>query len=171
VSADPVRFDHPANARILAYLGDPERLRTSVSAAKDRPSCSPGEIAEVSTSLGAHPDLLERLWDQLGASLPADCRRVVHGTPVLVHRRSGVLFAFGGGTSTYALRLPAPERAEALRSGAKTVREYPAHPALGVEPSRLDLATIGPEWVFGDWREDEIRWCRAAFDAAGTETG
>lgn len=169
MSADPVRFDHPANAGILAHLGDPARLERSVSVAKDRRSCSPGEIADPSTTLGTHPELVEHLWDVLGASLPLDCRRVVHGTPVLVHRRSGVIFAFAGGSLTYALRLPETERAEAIRAGAKTVRDYPAYPELGIEASRLDLADFGPEWVFGGWHADEVRWCRAAFEAAAAE--
>ena len=169
MSADPVRFDHPANAGILAYLGDPERLRESVSAAKDRPSCSPLEITEYHSRLGTHPELLARLWDELGATLPRDCRRVVHGSPVLVHPRTGVLFAFAGGTHTYALRLPERERAEALLAGASTVHEYPGYPHLDIEPSRLDLADFGPEWVLGGWRHAETAWCRAAFDAAGEE--
>jgi hypothetical protein len=166
---DPVRFDHPANAGILALLGDPARLKGSVSVAKDRPSCAPHEIAGPSTKLGTHPELLERLWDELGGKLPSDCRRIVHGTPVLVHPQSGVIFAFCGGTLTYALRLPLAERQAALRAGAETVWEYPAYPALGIKASRLDLARIGEEWVFGGWRAGEEAWCRASFDAAGCE--
>ena len=164
---DPVRFDHPANAGILAYLGDPERLGKSVSVAKDRPSCAPHEVADPYLNLGAHPDVLERLWDQLGKALPRDCRRVVHGTPVLVHPKSGVIFAFCGGSMTYALRLPEPARSEATGAGAPTARDYPAYPELGVQASRLDLAAIGPEWVFGTFSKEEVAWCRAAFDHAG----
>ena len=164
---DPVRFDHPANAGILSYLGDPGRLEESVSVAKDRPSCAPHEVEEPTLRLGAHPDLLEQLWDRLGKALPRDCRRIVHGTPVLVHPKSGVLFAFCGGSMTYALRLPEPARSEAARAGAETIRNYPAYPELGVRSSRLDLATIGPEWVFGKFLREEAAWCRAAFEYAG----
>ncbi|MFN0007683.1 MAG: hypothetical protein ACKVXR_07230 [Planctomycetota bacterium] len=170
MSSDPVRFDHPANAKILAYLEDPAHRKGSASVAVDRRSCSPGQVADPYQSLGAHPDLLERLWDQLGARLPLDCRRVVHGAPVLVHPRSGVIFGYCGGSMTYALRLPEAERSAALAAGAKRVREYPAYPALGVEASRLDLDTFGYEWVFGGWFADEDAWCRAAFDHAGAQT-
>jgi hypothetical protein len=61
-------------------------------------------------TLGAHPDLLARLWDELGGALPVDCRWIVFGTPVLVHPKTGMLFGFGGGTHTYAFRLPPRER-------------------------------------------------------------
>jgi len=163
-----VNFEHPANHSILAYLSNPDRLARSVSAAKSMRSCSPTEVENPYDRLGTHPDLLERLWDQLGKILPNDCRWLLFGTPVLVHPDSGVIFAFGGGTHTYALRLPAPERAAALAAGAETVYRYPAYPQLGILASVLDLATIGDEWIFGSWRRAEEQWCRAAYDHAGS---
>ncbi len=162
-----VSLDHPANRLILAYLSSPDRLAGSASAAKSMPSCSPGAVENPYYRLGTHPDLLERLWDQLGGVLPKDCRWIVHGTPVLVHPDSGVLFAFAGGTQTYALRLPPTERGAALAAGAQTVHRYPAYPQLGIQASVLDLATIGDEWVLGGWRKEEARSCRAAYDHAG----
>jgi hypothetical protein len=169
MSSDPVRFDHPANAKILAYLEDPAHRRSSAAVAVERRSLSPGQVADAYEGLGAHPDLLERLWDQLGARLPLDCRRVVHGAPVLVHPRSGVIFGYCGGSLTYALRLPENERQAAIAAGAQRAREYPAYPALGVEASRLDLDLFGVEWVFGGWFAEEDAWCRAAFDYAGAQ--
>jgi hypothetical protein len=162
-----VDFEHPANRGILAYLSNPDRLGRSVSVARSRRSCSPDDIAQPYWSLGAHPDLLQRLWDELGRVLPEDCRWVVLGTPVLVRPRSGVIFAFGGGTQTYALRLPASARAVALAAGGETVRRYPGYAKLDVSASTLDLGAIGEEWVFGNWRKGEEEWCRAAYDAAG----
>jgi hypothetical protein len=166
-----VDFEHPANRSILAYLSDPERLVRSVSVARSNASCAPSDVELPYLTLGTHPDLLQRLWDDLGSTLPADCRWIVFGTPVLVHPRSGVIFGFGGGTHTYALRLPAAERAAALRAGAGTVHRYPAHPELGIPASALDLAGIGEEWVFGCWREGEIAWCRSAYEGAGDLAG
>jgi len=159
-----VDFEHPANRRILTYLSDPDRLTRSVSVAKSERSCSPDDVEDPYLRLGAHPDLLERLWDELGATLPEDCRWIVFGTPVLVHPRTGVIFGFGAGTHTYALRLPAVERTAALAAGAVTVHRYPAYPNLGIPASVLDLAEIGEEWVLGGWHEGEEKWCRAAYD-------
>ena len=40
-------------------------------------------------------------------------------------------------------------------------------PELGVAASRLDLAEIGPEWIFGGWHASEETWCAAAYAYAG----
>jgi hypothetical protein len=157
---------HPANAGILDYLCARERLESSVSVARHMPDCSPESIEDPYLRLGTHPDLVSRLWDELTPGLPVDCRWVVYGTPALVNPRSGIVFAFAGGTHTYAFRLPPWEFDEAIRAGASRVHHYPAYPELNVEASTLDLSVIGPEWVFGGWFKDESRWCRVAFDFA-----
>jgi len=160
-------FDHPANRGVLAYLGDPERLRRSVSEAASREDCSPADVSDPYYKLGTHPDLVARLWDELGKVLSADCRRVVFGAPVLVRPDSGVLFAFAGGTHTYALRLPTDVRKAALAAGAMTIHRYPASPELGLEASVLDLRDIGDEWILGGWFVSEPQWCSAAYRYAG----
>jgi len=162
-----INFDHPANRDVLSYLGAPERLRRSVSAAAFREECSPEEIADPYNKLGTHPDLAMRLWDELARGLPADCRRVVFGTPALVRPDSGVVFGFAGGTHTYALRLPPDVREAALSAGATTVHHYPAYPELGIQASVLDLRDVGGEWIFGGWFVSEHEWCSAAYEYAG----
>jgi len=75
--------------------------------------------------------------------------------------RHGVVFAFAGGSQTYALRLPEPERGgAAIRAGASTTRQYP--------DEQFDLREIGEEWVFGGWFRGEDDWCRAAYNFAGS---
>lgn len=78
--------------------------------------------------------------------------------PALEHPANA---AFAGGTHTYALRLPEPERSAAIRAGAARVMRYP-----GNQPS-LDLGDLGEEWVLGGWFRDEVAWCLAAFELAG----
>ena len=85
-----INFDHPANRGVMSYLGAPERLRRSVSDAAFREECSPAEICDPYSKLGTHPELVTSLWDELGKGLPADCRRVVFGTPALVRPDSGL---------------------------------------------------------------------------------
>ena len=119
-------------------------------------------------TLGSHPDLVERLWDDLAGGLPLDCRWVVLRTPALVHPASGVIFGFCGGTHAYALRLPPAELAEALAAGAPRLHEFPSYPELGIAASRLDLDTVGSEWVFGRFHPAEKRWCAAACAHAGS---
>ncbi len=85
----------------------------------------------------------------------------MYGAPVLMHPGSGVVFGFAGGTHTYALRLPAAERAAAMLAGATRIAHY-----SGGQPS-FDLDEIGPEWVFCKWSPGEEAWCLAAFKFAG----
>ena len=143
---------HPANAALARYF-----------AARGRPEQSavakPEDVQDPYYSLGTHPDLVARLWEELGKALSVDCRAVFYGTPALIHPTTGVVFAFAGGTHTYALRLPEPEREEALRAGAQRIMTYPKSPAL-------DVSQFGDEWVLCRWFADEDAWCRAAFELA-----
>ena len=154
-------FTHPANRGLVAYL----QGRNTGACPRE---LNPADVADPYYTLGTHPEIVERLWDELGGALPERCRWILLGRPVLVHPRTGVVFGFAGGSLTYALRLPESERDTATAAGAKTVHEYPAYPELNVEASTFDLAEFGPEWVFGGWFKSEDQWCRAAFDAAGT---
>jgi hypothetical protein len=142
----------PDNASLCRYLRD--RGRTDVPAI-----ARPEDFARPYDSLGTHPDLVARLWDELTVDLPEDCRFVLFGNPVLMHPRSEIVFAFAGGTHTCALRLPAPIREDALAAGAKQVMTYPHRP-----PFRLEI--IGPEWVFCAWLKGEEHWCRSAYESA-----
>jgi len=152
-----IGFDHPANQGILRYLkGIDPGIRLP-------PSVSPGDVNNPYYTLGTHPDLVERLWDKLGSALPADCRWVVYGRPVLAHPQSGVIFAFATGSLVYGLRLPAAELVEAKRAGSKQVHTYS-------NGTKLHISDIGDEWAFGGWFPDEDRWCLAAYHyfAGGT---
>lgn len=157
-----MNFTHPANRDLIAYL----EQRNKDGRARE---LNPADADNPYYTLGTHPEIVERLWDELAGPLPAKCRWILYGSPVLVHPRSGVVFGFAGGSLTYALRLPEAERAAAIIAGAKTVHQYPAYPELNVPASALDLAGFGPEWVFGGWFKDEAHWCRAAFDAAARQ--
>jgi hypothetical protein len=120
---------------------------------------SPDEVERPYETLGTHPELVARLWDELGKTLPEDCRGIFFGAPVLVHPASGIVFAFAAGTHTYAFRLPEAERSAALEAGASLVMRYPGG-------ASLDLKDVGREWVFGWWYSTEDAWCRASFEYA-----
>lgn len=55
--------------------------------------------------LGSHPDIVSRIWDELGNSLPLDCKAIVYGNPALVNPQNGIILALGYGTR-YAIRIP-----------------------------------------------------------------
>lgn len=151
-----INFNHPANRKLVAYV----QARNEHG---HQPELDPATVNNPYYTLGTHPEIVERLWDELGGPLPMPCRWILYGRPVLVHPSTGVVFGYAGGSMTYALRLPQPERDAALKAGARTVHDYPAYPALNVPATRLDLADFGPEWVLGGWSKGEEAWCLAAF--------
>jgi hypothetical protein len=148
--------EQPANAALCRYLRGRSRVGSS-------PLARPGDVPVPYETLGTHPDLVARLWDEITRRLPVDCRFVVLGAPALVRPDTRIVFGFAGGTHTYALRLPEDARREAVRAGARRVMVYPSEPSL-------DLDVIGAEWVLGGWLEGEERWCLAAYEFAGAAT-
>lgn len=143
-----MNIDIPANALVLHYL------------AKDRPGPAPAERPDAFPNaylgLGCHPDIVERIWDQLGRALPVDCRYVVWKTPALVHPGSGLILALGMGTQ-YALRLSAADHAAAVRAGLRASTTW-----AGGKTTDLP-ATLGPDWLFGGWARGEPAWCLKVF--------
>ena len=151
----PDALAHPANAGLRRRY-EPMNLRPDLP-----PITTPDQVQQPHYTLGTHPDLVSRLWEELQAGLPEDCRAVFLGVPVLIHPRTGVVFGLASGTHTYALRLPPPEYAAALQAGAVRIRHYPVG-----QPS-FDLQDLGPDWLFCAWYKDEAAWCLAAHDYAG----
>lgn len=145
-------LNHQTNAKLIAYLS---RFHTPSTSAVMMPM----QAHNPYYTLGTHPDLVERLWDQLPALLPVDCRAVFYNSPVLIRPDTGIVFAFAGGTHTYALRLPPREFSEAVQAGAQRVYTYPSSPPI-------DLETIGDEWIFCRWYKNEEYWCAAAYEFA-----
>ncbi len=153
MSARPAAMSvrQPANAGIVRYLERPGRAagRPDVRAPR-------GDRRDYWES-GAHPDIVERLWDQLGRDLPVACRQVVLGSPALVHPATGVVLAMALGTQ-YGLRLPASALRNGLPAGVRTENVWS-------NGSRMDIQqAFGADWIFGAWSSDELMWCAQAFD-------
>ena len=106
--------------------------------------------------LGSHPEIVERLWDQIGPTLPLDCRCIVFGTPALVAPKSGILLAMGYGTQ-YIVRLPEKAIAEAIQAGAKTVMKWSSKHITDIQRD------YGRDWIFGHWLNKELEWCLAVY--------
>jgi hypothetical protein len=101
---------------------------------------------------GSHPDVVERVWDIIGTSLPEDCRCLIYGTPALVHPIAGIILAFCNGTS-YCVRLPKSLLIDdALKAGAKTYQKWSSGGDMDT------LRDLGSDWVFGGWLEVEMSW-------------
>lgn len=142
---------NPANAGVLRYLGGGDPQAVTVN----RPT------PETDTwHLGAHPDVVERLWTHLDAALAEDCRVLLNGGAALAHPDTGLILALALGTQ-YAIRLTDEGLQRALDAGYRTRHEFRT---VG---RTLDLAeTLGPGWVFGRHAPDEGSWLRESHAAA-----
>ena len=139
--------DHPMNRRLIEYL-------TTGSGSPGAECALPSDFEDPYRWLGSHPDVVERLWDQLGGALGADCNRVVYSRPALVCPASGLVLALAMGT-TYALRIHARDQPEAVELGF--VQEY----TYSTSPEPLRLKEIcGSDWYFGCYHDREVAWCR-----------
>jgi hypothetical protein len=105
---------------------------------------------------GSHPDVVERVWDQLGKRLPVECRQVVLGTPALVHPHSGVVLAIAIGTQ-YALRLPGRVAQDGLPAGTRTENTWSTGGVMDIQKE------LGSDWIFGSWASAEEEWSLEAF--------
>lgn len=140
----------PENQGVLKYLGRGAKSRCPLIAAPD-------SVADPYMGQGSHPDIVQRVWDELGTSLPATCRCLVYGTPALVQNHTGIVLAICNGTQ-YNLRLTPEDLQAALAKGAATRTRW----STGEE---MDcVAELGPDWVFGGWFKEEGRWCRDMYE-------
>lgn len=142
---------HPANARIVDYL------RTL--APRARPLTPWREAQDPYYEAGAHPDVVEFVWDRLGGSLPTTSRCLLFGVPVLVQPDSGIILAVAMGTG-YALRVPDEALTNALANGYQVTWD--------LRTQVLDAAALfGADWVWGRYNNTEARWMRTLFERFG----
>jgi hypothetical protein len=147
----PIKLNdhHPKNRQVLQYLS--RRWK------KEAPSLlPPDQVKDPYYGQGSHPDIVERVWDQLGKALPVDCRCLVCGTPALVHPASGVILAICNGTQ-YNLRLPADAMQEAMQRGVRLETQWSTGEVMNA------VEVLGPNWIFGGWLNEELRWCLEAY--------
>jgi hypothetical protein len=141
--------NNPLNKPVVDYLHSRNPSQPSFAAHDS--------VSSPYMNQGSHPDIVERVWDQIGSALPVDCRCLVCGTPALVQPDSGIILAFCLGMA-YCLRLPSELLEEAIKHGAKTSTKWSNGTVLDA------TKTFGPDWIFGAWKE-EVEWCRKTYDA------
>jgi hypothetical protein len=142
-------LEDPANRRVVDYFARRDQRGEPV----DEPAYYPPM-----EHLTTHPDVIDRVWKDLGSKLPTECRRFVHGVACLVHDRTGIILAFGWGTA-YALRLPPAELGEAFSGGASAAMKWSGG-------SVTDLSVeLGDDWLWGKYAGSEPDWVAAAYDA------
>lgn len=140
------------NQGVLAYLGQG-------LAVEDVPVERPAEDVDT-WRLGAHPDIVQRLWSTLNEALPSDARCLVAGGAALVHPESGSILAVALGTQ-YAVRLSGTGQEAARSAGYTSVHVFQT---VG---RTLDLGVqFGAGWVFGQYGDQEPGWLAEAYRAA-----
>jgi hypothetical protein len=142
------------NRGVLKYLSRGKKSQNTAIAA-------PSTVADPYQGQGSHPDIVQRVWDELGANLPVECRCLVYGTPALVHERTGVIIAICNGTQ-YNLRLTADDLLEARAKKSSTRNRW----SDGTEMD--STSELGTDWIFGGWLKDEERWCRDTYRKHGS---
>lgn len=140
----------PINQGVLKYLGREEKSTRAVMSAPD-------SVPLPYLQQGSHPDIVQRVWEDLGGGLPANCRGLVYGTPALVHHQTGIVIAICNGTQ-YNLRLTPTDFQAAKAKGATTRTRW----SNGKEMDSLEV--LGTGWIFGGWFSEEIAWCRNAYE-------
>jgi hypothetical protein len=140
---------HPANAGVLRSMGlDCKAVLIA----------APDSVIGPYLNCGSHPDVVERVWDQLGAAVPIDSRCLLCGTPALVHPKSGVILVVSYGTE-YTLRIPVDAIGEALKAGVRTTVQWSVGDVTDIRRE------FGPDWIFGHYLSQELQWCRTVYDA------
>jgi hypothetical protein len=112
----------------------------------------PGRERNPYLDTGHHPDIVERVWRDLGAELPETARCRVNGNPVLAHHTSGAVIAFPRGTS-YALWIPPGERADC---------DLLTRHTWGNATTTDLTEVVGEGWRWGRFDAREPGWCVAA---------
>jgi hypothetical protein len=165
-----VAIDHPLNAQILAYLTQRptaiergfairsleamvaksptaillsalQKLRDNRPDAARTPSQSPEGVSLL--SLGALPEIVERLW-KAGLALPTDCRWVADKRAILAHSTTGIIFGLAVGTFGIAVRLPQANGETVEFGGTASKLPYRS----GRQKKSLSALECGPDWRF-----------------------
>jgi hypothetical protein len=141
----------PVNGRIFDHLDEPD----------SRPD---GSQPDPYMDAGSHPDCVQRVWDELGHTLPVDCKFLVRGNAVLAHPDSSFVFAMPYGTQ-YAIWVPQPQHADAAAAGLVATNTWSTGESTDLE------AVLGAGWLFGGYMVDEVKWIAAAYVASACSSG
>ena len=156
VLSTDVRLTPPVVVRAVAEVAN-RHLWSLVG--EELPQPRSGRPRDPYLEQGSHPDIVRRIWDDLGRQLPCDCRAQAKGRLVLAHPETDRIFALAQGTA-YALWLVDDDYEPARDSGAQTVMRWSAGYVT-------DLAKrAGSGWIWGGSYPDEAQWLRHACAAA-----
>jgi hypothetical protein len=132
-----------------------QQVLASLAKQNEPPIAPPDSVIDSYYERGCHPDIVERVWDQIGSSFSPDSRCLIYGIPSLVDSESGIILAVGYGTA-YCVRIPLLSVPEAISLGASTVSTWSNGTTTDLQHE------FGAGWVFGAWLRQEPAWCQQA---------
>lgn len=142
---------HPWNVGLVRELAaQAKRRRVRVDAI-----AAPKSVTNPYWELGSSPEVVERLWDVLGARLSDKSRAIVYGVPGLVDPGSGAVLALAY-RETYVLRVPNRRMEVATQSGCAAERSVSDGSTVNIERS------FGRGWLFGCGLAQEVDWVAEA---------
>jgi len=142
---------HPWNiglVRELAAQAKQRRQRVDAIAA-------PKSVTNPYWDLGSSPEVVERLWDVLGARLGEKSRAIVYGVPGLVDPGGGAVLALAYGEA-YVIRVPNRRMEVATQAGGSA--EWYSGSGLAINIERR----FGRGWMFGCELAQEVDWIAEA---------
>ena len=148
-----VDSNHPANHPALNFFSVTDWGNVEIHRLADIPA---EHIREAYWECGSHPEIVERVWDALGAELNDNCCLLVHGVNCIVHDQSGVLLAVSMGTQ-YVVRVTDADLPAAIDAGLKRTCDWG-----GTDHTNLETE-FGPNWLFGGWDATELIWIRNVY--------
>ena len=149
------------NAKVLHYREKTAKLYRSKSAKHDVSLYMKREdaVADPYRDCGCHPDIVIRIGDEIGKSLPIDCRCLVVGAPALAHPQHGFILALGLGTN-YAIRVPTACLKEAKQLVDANIDNQTMKKLFDFDIQR----DLGDDWIYGAWKDYEVVWCKILCD-------
>ena len=148
---------HPHSASVV-HRRNNERIWEFIG--EEAPPLNHGPERDPYLEQGCHPDVVERVWNVLGAAVLPACRAQAKGIPVLADPGTGRIFALAHGTA-YALWLTPEDYEVAVTAGLETERRWTGGDII-------DLRVVaGDGWVWGAWHAAESDWVRRAHQAGG----
>ena len=150
----------------MSSFGPPWRLlpRTPANSfildgIEELPPRPDGSFRDPYMEAGAHPELVEYLWQKLGPTLAEDCRYIAVSRPALARPDNGRIFAMAAGTFL-RIWLAEPDHAEALAEGFKSTWTWTSGRVTDI------VAEMGTGWVFGRYSPLERKWILNSYSAS-----
>jgi hypothetical protein len=107
---------------------------------------------------GSHPDIVERVWVELGKNFPSESKCRIFGSPALYNPQTGLVFALCKGTQ-YCIRVPVSRVEEAKGLGLKESTTWSGGAVTNVSEE------YGYGWLFGFWHAREEEFCKEVYES------